>query len=85
MTNEPQLPQDDLLDVIEMVDKIENFVDTVLQGNDKNLAVSAIISAAINLLIKCSSSITEVKYLRSLLDFTFKDYIRELEKEQKKN
>jgi hypothetical protein len=44
MTELPDIPQDDVVDVIEMTDKIETYMNTILAGNTLRLSMSALIS-----------------------------------------
>jgi hypothetical protein len=79
MTNEPNLPQDDLLDVIEMANKIEEFIWEVIKGNDRNLAVSALISASINALMGACSNLDEILFLRNMFIDTIDQHIRNIQ------
>jgi hypothetical protein len=50
MTKQPHIPQDDIMDVMEMTYKLEKYMTKVLKEVDPNLAMSALISASINCL-----------------------------------
>jgi hypothetical protein len=62
----PQIPHDDLMDVMEMTNKIESYVNHVLKDNDGNLALSALMSACINCMLSQCSTLTEVMFYRNL-------------------
>ena len=66
MTERPQIAQDDLLDVAEMSDKIERYIKRVLRDQEKNITISALITASINYLLSQCKSIDEVKFYRNL-------------------
>lgn len=63
----PQLPQDDLEDVMEMTDKIEDFVTFILKDAPINLAMSALISAATNCILAKCESMGQAIFFRNLL------------------
>jgi hypothetical protein len=62
----PQIPHDDLMDVMEMTNKIESYVNHVLKDNDCNLAISALMSACINRMLAQCNTLTEVMFYRNL-------------------
>ena len=47
----PPISQDDLTDVQELTDKLEHYIFEVLAGQQRNIGMSAIMSAATNVLI----------------------------------
>jgi hypothetical protein len=77
MTELPDIPQDDVVDVIEMTDKIETYMNTILAGNALSLAMSALMSSTINCMLGQCTTLTEVLYYRNLfvqiLDCAIKD------------
>jgi len=77
MTELPDIPQDDVVDVIEMTDKIETYMNTILAGNALRLSMSALISSTINCMLGQCKTLTEVLYYRNLfvkiLDCAIKD------------
>jgi hypothetical protein len=62
----PQIPHDDFMDVMEMTNKMESYINHVLKDNDSNLAVSALIGACINCMLSQCSTLTEVMFYRNL-------------------
>jgi hypothetical protein len=66
MTEKSQIPQDDLMDVMEMTQKIEKYIMRVLRDQDPQLAFSALISATINCLFAQCKTFEEVVFYRSL-------------------
>ena len=62
----PQIPQDDLMDVMEMTQKIEAYIACVLKDNERNLAVSALMSATINCILMQCKTLDELVFYRSL-------------------
>jgi len=63
----PGIPQDDLMDVIEMTDALETCISSVIKGNEKNLAMSALMSASVNCLLDQCETLQEVAFYRHLL------------------
>jgi hypothetical protein len=63
----PQIPQDDVIDVMEMTDKIEKYILKVLKDHENNLAISSLISASINCLWTQCNSMEEVIFYRNML------------------
>ena len=60
------IPHDDVIDVMEMSQKIEAHIHATVKGNDRNLGMSAIMSSCINaMLIQCKT-LDEVLYFRNL-------------------
>jgi hypothetical protein len=74
----PQVPQDDLLDVLEMTRKIENYMGKILNDAELSLAMSAIMNATINCIISQSSTLDEIIYYRNILYQFFDHSIRSL-------
>lgn len=62
----PQIPQDDIMDVMEMMNKIEKLLNRILKDNETNLAMSALISSTINCLLSQCKTIDEVVFYRNL-------------------
>jgi hypothetical protein len=67
MTKLPQVPQDDLMDVMEMTQKIEKYISRTLKDQDQLLAISALISASVNSLWLQCKSFDEILYYRNML------------------
>lgn len=62
----PHIPRDDLMDVMEMTNKIESYISGVLKENDRNLAMSALMSASINNMLSQCKTLNEVMFYRNL-------------------
>jgi len=62
----PHVPQDDLMDVIEMTNKIESYIMHILKDNEMNLSMSALMSASINCLLGRCTTLSEVVFYRNL-------------------
>jgi len=62
----PHIPHDDLMDVMEMTNKMEMYISNVLQENDRNLAMSALMSASINCMLGQCKTLDEVVFYRNL-------------------
>lgn len=62
----PHIPRDDLMDVMEMTNKIESYISGVLKDNDRNLAMSALMSASINSMLSQCKTLNEVMFYRNL-------------------
>lgn len=62
----PHIPRDDLMDVMEMTNKIESYISGVLKDNDRNLAMSALMRASINSMLSQCKTLNEVMFYRNL-------------------
>lgn len=62
----PDIPKDDLMDVMEMTNKIESFIANVLKENELDLAMSAMMCAAINSMLSQCQTLDEVMFYRNL-------------------
>jgi hypothetical protein len=62
----PHIPQDDLIDVMEMANKLEACIYDILEGNNENLAISALMSATINVTLGQCSTLAEVIFYRNI-------------------
>lgn len=62
----PHIPQDDILDVVEMTRKIENYIGKVLKSHDTKLAMSALISSSINCMFGQCRNLDEILFYRNL-------------------
>lgn len=82
-----QFSQDDVFDVVELVDKIEASIDEIIKDQPKFIAMSAVISASINSIIKNCSSIPEiVKYyeiFKELMDASISNIYQQISKIKK--
>jgi hypothetical protein len=61
------IPHDDVTDVIEMTDKLEFLIHEILHGNEKELALSALMNACVNCLIGQCKTVLEARMLREVL------------------
>jgi hypothetical protein len=78
MTEIPPIPQDDLMDVMEMTNKIETYIANVLKDNDKNLAMSALMSACTNSMLVQCKTLDEVVFYRNLFTQILDSSIRSI-------
>ena len=62
----PDIPKDDLIDVMEMTNKIELFIANVLNENELELAMSALMCSAINSVLSQCQTLDEVMFYRNL-------------------
>lgn len=62
----PHIPQDDLMDVMEMTSKIETYICTLLRDNDSTVGISALMSGSINAMIAQCKNLEEVLFYRNL-------------------
>lgn len=62
----PHIPPDDLMDVMEITNKIEKYISRVLKDNNRNVAMSALMSATINSMISQCKTLNEVIMYRNL-------------------
>ncbi len=62
----PHIPQDDLMDVMEMTSKIESYILNVLKDNDHNLSMSALMGASVNTMLDKCNTLSEVMFYRNL-------------------
>jgi len=85
MMEDPQIPQDDLMDVLEMTRDIEAHISKVLAENDLNLALSALMSAAINSIMSQCTTLDEVVYYRNLFMLSFDSSIKSIKIQSNKN
>jgi len=70
------VPQDDLLDVLEMTRKIEIFMAKTLDQVDATLAMSAVMNATINCILSQCTTMDEVLFYRRILSEFFDTSIR---------
>ena len=75
----PPIPQDDLMDVMEMTNKIESYIANVLKDNDRNLAMSALMSACINSMLCQCKTLDEVVFYRNLFMQILDNLIRTIQ------
>ena len=73
------IPQDDLMDVMEMTNKIESYIANVLKDNDRNLAMSALMSACINSMLFQCKTLDEVVFYRNLFMQILDNLIRTIQ------
>ena len=74
----PDVPQDDLLDVMEMTQKLEAYMLHVLRDNDMILSVSALMSATINCLLGQCKTLEEVMFYRNVMIQLFDTSIKSI-------
>lgn len=79
----PSVPQDDLLDVMEMTSKLENYITHVLKENELTLAMSALMSASINCMLAQCQTLEEVVFYRNIFAQIFDSSIRSIRLKEK--
>lgn len=72
------IPQDDLLDVMEMTSKLENQISRILGENELTLSMSALMSATINCIIAQCKTLDEVAFYRNIFMQIFDSSIRNI-------
>lgn len=72
------ISQDDLTDVMEMTHKLETYTYNVLQGNQRTLAMSALMSAFTNCMLSQCETLHEVVTYRNLFIGILDDSIRSI-------
>ena len=76
--NKPDIPKDDILDVMEMTQNLESYISNVLKENELTLSMSALMSATINcILIQCKT-LDEVVFYRNIFMQIFDSSIRNI-------
>ncbi len=63
----PQISNDDVTDIMEMAQKIEDYIKEIVKDNDKNIAISALISGSVNSIMSQCNSINETILYRNFL------------------
>lgn len=76
--DQPLIPQDDLLDVMEMTSKLENQISRILGENELALSMSALMSATINCIIAQCKTLDEVVFYRNIFMEIFDSSIRNI-------
>lgn len=74
----PAIPQDDLLDVMEMTQKLESYISHVLKENEPTLGMSALMSATINSMLAQCKTLDEVVFYRNIFMQIFDSSIRNI-------
>ena len=75
----PNISSDDLIDVMEMTSKIESHISNIFQDNDKNLAMSAFMSATSNSMIAQCKTLDEVVFYRNLFVIILDSSVRSIQ------
>jgi hypothetical protein len=70
------IPYDDIVDVIEMTDKIKSRVLDIFEETDPHLAVSALIGASTQCMLLQCTTLDEVKFYRNLFMQILDDSIK---------
>lgn len=72
----PPIPQDDLLDVAEMTQKLESYISNVLKDNEITLSMSALMSATINCILGQCETLEQVVFYRNIFMQIFDSSIK---------
>jgi hypothetical protein len=75
----PDISQDDLMDVLEMTRKMEEYISTVLSDNDRQLSISALMSASINCMLENCKTLDEVIFYRNIFIQILDNSIRHIQ------
>lgn len=78
MTEDEQISQDDIMDVVEMTKILETHISEVLADNDINLAISALITASINSIISRCENVNQIILSRAVLIECFDQVMRSI-------
>lgn len=77
MMDLPNITQDDLMDVMELTQKLEETIAEILSENEMNIAMSSLMGASINCMLGQCDTLQEVMFYRNLfmqiLDAAIKD------------
>ncbi len=65
------IPQDDLLDVIEMTQKLESYISKMLKKNELTLGISALMSASVNSILSRCNTLDDIIFYRGMLNKIF--------------
>lgn len=74
----PNIPHDDLEDVMEMANKMELFISDIFDENETNLAISALMSTTINCILEQCYTLDEVVSYRNIFMKMFESSIRDI-------
>lgn len=85
MTDEDQIPEDNIMDVLEMTYKLQTYMSHVLRDNQLDLALSSLMNASINTMILRCSSLDELVSYRNLFVQMLDDSIRSIQTESLEN
>lgn len=83
MMENPNVPQDDVLDVMEMNEKLEAAMSNILNGNEMDLSMSALMSATINCILGQCNTLNEAFFYRNIFVSIFDKSIRSIEIKEK--
>jgi hypothetical protein len=75
----PPISRDDLLDVLEMTQKLEAFIQRTLSDHQMSLAMSALMSSTINFIIAQCDTLEEVIIQRNVFIQIFDMSIKSIE------
>ena len=78
----PPISNDDIEDVCQLSDELEEKIYEILSDNDRNIAMSAMMSAFISTLLSQCQSMKEVYYYRRAFYSFLEDSIEKLKKDK---
>lgn len=78
MMEKPSIPQDDLLDVMEMTRKIEGYISKIIKDADLLLGMSALMSSTINSVLDRCTTLEEVMFYRTMFAQIFDHAIKNI-------
>jgi hypothetical protein len=77
------ISQDDLLDVMEMTNKMETYISRILNDNELSLGFSALMSATINCMLAQCKTLDEIVFYRNLFMQIYDGSIRDIKIKEK--
>lgn len=72
------ISQDDILDVMQLTETITEYICDLLQDTEKNIAVSALMSACANYILGQCKTLNEATYRRNIFVEFLDDSIRDM-------
>lgn len=81
----PTISPDDITDVMEMTERLENYIEEVFENNERNLAMSALMSAFINSAFRQCKTPDEILFFRNCFIRILDNSIRSIQINEKEN
>ena len=72
------IPNDDVMDVSELTQKIQNAVSNILQDNEVDVAISALISSFVNEVIFQCDNVSEILFYQAIIQEMFISRIKSI-------
>lgn len=71
-----KVTRDDLEDVSQLAIAIERAIDRILEDNDRDISISALVSAIVNCTTRRCDTVSEAIFYRDCIQKTFNNAIR---------